>query len=142
MPTIFSGSPPIVLLVDENETHARFYQAQLEAQGFRVIYTRRGQQALDQLNRKKFDIALVDTHLADIDGLDLINTIALSCRSTAIIIHTTAPFYGNNFRSWAADAVVVKSQNAGELLEKMAHLLHRRSTSPRHSSRKTKTINR
>jgi DNA-binding response OmpR family regulator len=108
----------------------------LEAQGFSVICTQQGQQALDQLNRKKFDIALVDTQLADIDGLDLINTIALFYRSTAIIIHTTAPFYGYNFRSWAADAVVVKSKNAGELLEKMAHLL------PGHSSCKPKTIHR
>ncbi len=142
MPTSSLASHPAVLLVDGDENYARFYQTQLEAQGFRVIYTRQGQQALDQLTHKKFDIALVDTQLADIDGMDLINTIANSYRSTAIIIHTAAPFYGNNFRSWAADAVVVKSKNAGDLLEKMAHLLHRRSTLPRHSSRRTKTLNR
>jgi DNA-binding response OmpR family regulator len=137
MPTASSASHPVVLMVDGDEHHARFYQTQLEAQGFRVIHTRRGQQALDQLDRKKFDIALIDTQLADIDGLDLINTIANAYRGTTIIIHTAAPSYENNFRSWAADAVVPKSNNAGELLEKMAHLIHERSTSPRHSSRKS-----
>ncbi|MCI0699040.1 response regulator [candidate division KSB1 bacterium] len=142
MPTPVLDSPPVILLIDGNERHARFYQTQLEAQGFSVIYTQQGQQALEQLNQKKFDIALVDTQLADIDGLDLISTIALSYRSTAIIIHTATPFFGNNFRSWAADAVVVKSKSAGELLEKMVQLLQKRSTSPGHSSRKPKTIHR
>jgi hypothetical protein len=43
------------------------------------------------------------------------------------IIYTASPFCEINFRSWAADAVVTKSKNSGELLRKMTSLLQQRA---------------
>jgi DNA-binding response OmpR family regulator len=120
-------SHPSVLWVDNDEKYPRLHQTQLEEKGFHVIHTRKGQQALERLNQQEFDLALVDTKLVDIDGLDLVGRMASIYRKMAIIIYTANPFYEINFRSWAADAVVVKSPNAGELLSQMRYLLQQRA---------------
>ncbi len=125
MSSQFSSSNPTILFVDSDETHAPFYQAALEARGYRVVCTNQGRQALKQLHFQKFAIAVVDTRLPNEDGLDLVNEMATSCSNMPIIIHTAAPFYANNFRSWAADAVVTKSTNATELLKQIGCLLEK-----------------
>jgi DNA-binding response OmpR family regulator len=113
--------------VDNDEKYPRLHQTQLEEKGFHIFHTRKGQQALERLHEQEFDLALVDTKLADIDGLDLVGRMASIHRKMAIIIYTANPFYEINFRSWAADAVVIKSPNAGELLSQMRHLLQQRA---------------
>lgn len=121
------SSHSAVLWVDNDEKYPRLHQTQLEEKGFHVIHTRKGQHALERLNQQKFDLALVDTKLADIDGLDLVGQMAKTDRQMAIIIYTTNPFYEINFRSWAADAVMNKSKNTGELLTQITHLLQQRA---------------
>jgi len=118
-------SPSAVLWVDDDEKYPRFHQAQLEENGFQIFYTKQGQQALKHLDQQKFDVALVDTRLPDTDGMELIGQMANQYRKMAIIIYTATPFYEINFRSWAADAVMMKSKNTGELLNKFRHLLQR-----------------
>ncbi|MCG3119788.1 MAG: Sensor histidine kinase RcsC [bacterium] len=125
MPNLSSHSA--VLWVDNDEKYPRLHQTQLEEKGFHVIHTRQGLQALARLHQQKFDLALVDTRLADIDGLDLVGQMAKTDRHMAIIIYTTNPFYEINFRSWAADAVLIKSKNTGELLNQMTYLLQQRA---------------
>jgi DNA-binding response OmpR family regulator len=122
-----AASHPAVLWVDDDEKYPRLHQARLEEKGFQIIYTRQGHQALERLNQQNFDIAVVDAKLADIDGLDLVGQMASVYRNMAIIIYTASPFYENNFRSWAADAVVTKSKNSGELLRQMTSLLQQRA---------------
>jgi DNA-binding response OmpR family regulator len=120
-----ASSNPTVLVVDADPNHLRFYQTELQSRGYNVICTKRGQHALKRIQRQKFDIAVVDTTLTDIDGLELVNEIAISCSRMPIIIHTAEPFYANNFRSWAADAVVTKSTNTAELLERISYFLEK-----------------
>jgi DNA-binding response OmpR family regulator len=127
MSSLYLTSNPAVLWVDGDEKYPQMHQAQLEEKGFHIIYARQGQQALERLSQQKFDLALVDTKLVDIDGLDLVERMASIYRGMAIIIYTANPFYEINFRSWAADAVLVKSRNTGELLRHMTHLLHRQA---------------
>ncbi len=127
MSNLFAVSSPTVIWVDGDEKYPQLHQAHLEEKGFHIFYTKRGHQALEHLDQQKFDIALVDTKLADIDGLDLVGRMASSHREMAIIIYTANPFYETNFRSWAADAVMPKSKNTGELLNKMTYLLQQRA---------------
>jgi len=119
------ASSSAVLWVDDDERYPSFHQAQLEENGFQIFHTKQGQQALQRLNQQKFDLALVDTRLVDIDGMELVGQMANRYRKMAIIIYTANPFYESNFRSWAADAVMIKSKNTGELLSKFRHLLQR-----------------
>jgi DNA-binding response OmpR family regulator len=117
------SAPPAILFVDNNEKEAGRYQSALQARGYQIVCVNRGRQALRQMDRRKFAIAVIDTALPDIDGLDLVSEMATLRNGMPIIIHTREPFYANNFRSWAADAVVIKSTNTAELLKKINCLL-------------------
>jgi DNA-binding response OmpR family regulator len=125
MSNLFVSSPPTILFVDNDEKHLSLYQTELNARGYQVICMQQGHQALEQIRSRKFDLAVVNTTLADIDGLDLVDSMATSCSRMPIIIHTDAPFYANNFRSWAADAVVTKSKATADLLNKITSFLER-----------------
>jgi DNA-binding response OmpR family regulator len=119
------SSHPAILIVDSNEQEAGLYQSELQARGYQIVCVNQGRQALRQMSRRKFAIAVIDAMLPDIDGLDLAGEMATLRSGMPIIIHTHKPFYANNFRSWAADVVVTKSLNAAELLERISALLEK-----------------
>jgi DNA-binding response OmpR family regulator len=116
---------PAILFVDNNEKDAVLYQSELQARGYQIVCVNQGQQALRQMDRRKFAVVVIDTVLPDIDGLDLVSEMAILRSNMPIIIHTSEPFYANNFRSWAADVVVTKSPNTAELVEHISNLLEK-----------------
>jgi signal transduction histidine kinase/DNA-binding response OmpR family regulator/HPt (histidine-containing phosphotransfer) domain-containing protein len=60
-----------VLIVDDNPTNRRVLGEQLKAWGLAVESAEGGQQALALLAGQEFDLAILDLHMPDIDGLML-----------------------------------------------------------------------
>jgi two-component system cell cycle response regulator len=63
---------PLVLLVDDQEWTARSIESILRPKGHVVLKAYTGQQALDLVQKVSPDALLVDLHLPDIDGIDLV----------------------------------------------------------------------
>jgi len=63
---------PKILIVDDDRTTVKLLQTLLQMDGFDVLIAPRGQEALELAETTPPDIFLVDFHLADMDGLDVV----------------------------------------------------------------------
>lgn len=63
---------PRVILVDDDRTILKLLQQLLELDGFEVTAVTRGADALPMARKAQPQAALVDYHLEDMDGLDVV----------------------------------------------------------------------
>lgn len=77
-----------ILVVDDEIILRTALQSILTSYGFEVITCESGQRALNLLQQKPFDLALVDVRLPDMDGLELMQEIKRISPDTGIIIIT------------------------------------------------------
>jgi DNA-binding response OmpR family regulator len=118
---------PKVLVVDANVKHCLLYRMEMEAQGFEVVCAHNGSEALQQIQDRSFDVAVVDVVLPDVNGAELVKEISTNRRrpnghNLPIIINTAYPYGKNHIRRLAADAFVLKSSDLHELMGKIASL--------------------
>ena len=112
-----------VLLVEEDLNLASSCKVELEANGFRVMCTHSGREALALFASEKIDMVVSEISLPDMPGMDLIETFAAQQRRVPIVVNTTDMACTQSFRSWAADAIVEKSSDLCTLLARMTALL-------------------
>jgi two-component system KDP operon response regulator KdpE len=67
--------PITVLVVDDEPPIRRFLRTSLSAQGYRVLESDAGRDALDRLRGSRPDVVVLDLGLPDMDGLDVIEAI-------------------------------------------------------------------
>lgn len=77
---------PLVLLVDDQEWTSRSIESILRPKGHVVLKAYTGEQALDLVRKVSPDAILVDVHLPDIDGVDLVRQLRKSAT-----VHSTTP---------------------------------------------------
>lgn len=63
---------PKILIVDDDRTTVKLLQTLLEMDGFEVLMAARGQAAIELARENRPDIILVDYHLADMEGSELV----------------------------------------------------------------------
>jgi PleD family two-component response regulator len=86
MDFVAAAPTPLLLLVDDQEATARSIESVLRPKGHVVLKAYSGRQALDLVSKVSPDTILVDLHLPDIDGVQLLRQLRDS--ST---IHPTTP---------------------------------------------------
>lgn len=66
--------PPLsILVVDDDDAIRETIRSLLDEEGFTVATAATGWEALDQVDLREFDLAVVDIHLhGDFDGIDLV----------------------------------------------------------------------
>ena len=77
-----------ILVVDDEPTIRKTLKIALEAEGHRVTSVSNPQDALGAVNRKIFDLALVDLRLGTESGLELIPKLNAACPSMKIVVIT------------------------------------------------------
>lgn len=116
--------PPKVLVVDANVRHCLLYRMEMEALGFEVVCAHNGREALHQLQHRRFNVAVIDVTLPDINGSELLQKISTT-RShfyknrLPVIINTAYPYPKKQRQRWTADAFILKSSNLDELMGKV-----------------------
>ena len=77
-----------ILIVDDEETltFSMYQSFILEKGDYEIVTANSGEEALEKLDSKKFDVAIVDIYLPGISGLDLIKEIKEKNPDTAIIV--------------------------------------------------------
>jgi two-component system KDP operon response regulator KdpE len=66
-----SGTPPLVLLVEDERPMQRFVSTAIAAHGYRVVTADDGDGALAQASAHNPDLVLLDLGLPDMDGVDV-----------------------------------------------------------------------
>jgi two-component system KDP operon response regulator KdpE len=75
-----------VLVVDDEPAIRRFLRTSLDLQGFRVIESADGEDALDQLRRNAIDVLVLDLGLPGMDGFEVIKRLRTQGSSLPIIV--------------------------------------------------------
>jgi PAS domain S-box-containing protein len=81
-------APLQILLVEDDVSVADGIKSLLEMEGHRVAWAEGGQDALDQVQTKKFDVVVLDMGLPDMDGIRVLKTIASLRPQLPVIIST------------------------------------------------------
>ena len=79
------------LVVDDEHTLRETCASLLGGEGYDVTACGRGQEALDLLKRRPFDIALVDLYMSQVDGLTLLRAALATNPETIVIVMTGNP---------------------------------------------------
>jgi DNA-binding response OmpR family regulator len=83
-----TGSPPRILLVDDELSVQKLLTYPLRKEGYDVVPAMDGREALDRLREDDFDLVVLDVMLPRVDGFDVCRQIR--ARSTVPIIMLTA----------------------------------------------------
>jgi diguanylate cyclase (GGDEF)-like protein len=122
--------PPSLLIVDDEPDLRRILETLLHEDGYRVVTTGAGAEALALAQKQSFDLIILDLLLPDLDGFAVLG--ALRARPatalTPIILLSARDSAGEKVRGLqlGADDYVTKPFSAAELLARLRAALRRR----------------
>jgi DNA-binding NtrC family response regulator len=109
--------------VDDDASICLLYEQELRRSGYEVETASSGQEAMEKINKERFDVAVLDIEMPDISGLDVLKNIKQELPDMWVILNTAYSTYMSDFNSWLADAYVVKSSDLTPLKDKIKELL-------------------
>jgi diguanylate cyclase (GGDEF)-like protein/PAS domain S-box-containing protein len=88
--SLLSGSPPVILIVDDDEVIRMLMRQFLEGEGYVVIEAENGQEALEKLGEQSFDLVILDIAMPGIDGPAVCEHIRSSMTDPPPVLMVTA----------------------------------------------------
>src|SRR5689334_15934828 len=79
------------LIVDDDRTLREGCASVLRAEGITVELTGRGDEAIQMINRSRFDIMFVDVYLEPVSGIDVLKAVMATAPSTLVVLMTGNP---------------------------------------------------
>jgi PleD family two-component response regulator len=121
--------PDVILVVDDDADIARFVEFNLRLHGFEVIHAADGEEALEAIERRRPDLAVVDLMMPRIDGLELTRRLRANPLTSAlpVIMLTAKGMTVDKVHGLAAgaDDYVVKPFDTAELVARVSSTLRR-----------------
>ncbi len=116
-----------ILLVEDDKNERLLYEQELRLEDYEVITAIDGKEALEKVQEQPPDLIIMDICMPKMDGIEAMGRIVSKHKGIPIIINTAYGSYKDNFRSWLADAYIVKSSDLTELKNKIKELLTRKA---------------
>ena len=129
--------PSSVLIVDDETTLRKALRTSLIASGFEVEEARNGEEALGTLQRRLFDLVLLDINMPGISGIDACRRIRGISPQAGIVMVTVRDLEDDKVRALeaGADDYITKPFKLRELTARLRAVLRRtRVQSPAESS--------
>jgi two-component system response regulator (stage 0 sporulation protein F) len=123
-----------ILVVEDEEVLRFLYEEELKSEGYEVLTAGNGKEAVQKVEEGKPDLVILDIVMPVMDGIEALSPILGTERKIPIILHTSHAEYQEDFKSWAADAYVIKSSDLSELKATIRHLFEKGKTPQRVSS--------
>ncbi len=129
---------PKILVVDDDENIRIVFIMNLENMGYEVDSAANGQEALDKVSRRFYNIALIDIKLPDMEGTDLLNTFTEKRPKMKQIIVTGFPTLENAMKAVneGADGYILKPVKIETLIETIEEHLSKQREEEKFSERK------
>lgn len=121
-----------ILVVDDENTLRYFLRLNLQDEGYNVSEAADGATAIRLIDHNQFDVALIDLHLSDMNGLEIMRHLRKTSPETSVIILTgyaTVDSAVEALRQGAHD-YLTKPHRTDELLSSVADGIARRSVLP------------
>ncbi|NLM03835.1 MAG: response regulator [Clostridiales bacterium] len=118
-----------ILLVEDEKITQKVIENILKSQGWNTTIASDGEEAIEYLQSKKFDLALIDIHIPKINGLEIIKTIqnSITCaKDMGIILMTAGDISKFRVKSTeiGADEYIEKPIDRNILLEKIKKYIY------------------
>jgi len=129
---------PKILVVDDDENIRIVFIMNLENRGYEVDSAANGQEALDKVSRRFYNIALIDIKLPDMEGTDLLNAFNEKRPKMKKIIVTGFPTLENAMKAVneGADGYILKPVKIETLIETIEEHLSKQREEEKFSERK------
>lgn len=107
-----------IIVVDDDKSILRTFTRILQKSGYEIDVAETGKEAIEKSLKKKYDLALIDIRLPDMDGTDLLVKTQRTMRDAVKIMITGFPSLETGVRALdeGADAYLVKPVKPEELL--------------------------
>jgi two-component system cell cycle response regulator DivK len=116
-----------ILIVEDNDLNMKLFQDLLEAQGYAIIGTRNGLEALDLTRSHRPDLILMDIRLPDVSGLEVTKWIKddPELRAIPVIAVTAFAMKGDEERilQGGCEAYLSKPISVAKLIETVRRFL-------------------
>jgi DNA-binding response OmpR family regulator len=112
-----------ILIVEDEERTLALYERRLKKKGYQVVPLADGRETLEKVKEEEPDLVVLDVKMGDVDGLQLLREIKGHRKSLPVILNSAYSIYKWDFKSWIADAYIVKSSNLDELESKIEEIL-------------------
>ncbi len=112
-----------ILLVEDDKNQRLLYEQELRHEGYEVVTTSNGKEALEKVQEQLPDIIIMDINMPKMDGIETMGRVLSKNKEIPVIINTAYSNYKDSFMSWAADAYIVKSSDLSELKDKIKEVL-------------------
>jgi DNA-binding NtrC family response regulator len=93
-----------VLVVDDERTLRESCASVLQMDGFSVTVIGRGEEAIETVKRRKFDIVLVDLYMAQVSGMEILRTALQHHKDTIVVVMTGNPSVTSSIEALRAGA--------------------------------------
>jgi diguanylate cyclase (GGDEF)-like protein len=121
--------PDLILVVDDDADIARFVEFNLRLHGFEVLLASDGQEALDVIEKRRPDLAVVDLMMPRVDGLELTRRLRADPMTSAlpVIMLTAKGMTVDKVHGLTAgaDDYLVKPFDTAELIARVSSTLRR-----------------
>lgn len=76
---------PEILLIEDDDDLNKVLKEALELHGHRVTTALEGELALNEIDQNRFDVAIVDIFLPNMDGIDVIKQLLSKCPGVKVV---------------------------------------------------------
>ncbi len=112
-----------ILVIDDEQNIRALFAEEFKDDGYSVISTDSGEEALDLLEKEKIDLITLDIKMPKMDGIEFLTKVREKFRYLPIIICTAYDTYRQEFSVWNADGYILKSGDLTEIREKIKKLI-------------------
>ena len=113
-----------ILVVEDEENLRKLYEEELQEEGYEVFTAGNGKEALQEFERLKPDLILLDIVMPLMDGIEALRKIREKDKKVPVVLHTSHPEYHLDPRSQAADEFILESGDLRDLKERINRLLN------------------
>lgn len=119
-----------VLVVEDDEMIVEMYKLRLEEEGYEVLTTDRGSEALDLVKKEKPDIILLDVILPEVDGFTILQGLKgeIGTKEIPVLLLTNLGQESDREKGvgmGAADYFVKAQHTPVEVIQKIKELIHK-----------------
>jgi len=113
-----SSSKKRIIVIDDDKSILRTFTRILQKNGYEIDVAETGKEAIEKSKKNKYDLALIDIRLPDMDGTDLLMKMRQTMSNAIKIMITGFPSLETGVKALdeGADAYLVKPVKPEELL--------------------------
>ena len=93
-----------ILVVDDDRTLREGCASVLQIDGFNVAFSGRGDEAVEMVKRRKYDIILVDLYMTPVSGMDVLKAALAAHKDTIVVVMTGNPSVTTSIEALRAGA--------------------------------------